>query len=349
MRMRTFEHCVLRRFFAMAEGTSCEPGRCTAYDEDLRWRVVYQRYGLSLSFEKIAANLNIDKSTACRVIALFDATGNVKKAKHPSGQSHHLQKMTEIDQFLIIEVVVSRPGIYLHEIQEMLLQETGTIVSLSTVCNFLHRMGFTRQKMTRVAIQRSDQLRVKFMEDVSLFNPEMFVFIDESGADRRDCLRKFGYQLRGKPPQALQFFNRGKHITAVAAMSVQGLLECTMLEGGVCGSTFKTFLEEKLSPLLQPFNGTNPHSVIILDNASIHHADHDGVVELLQTLGVLVYFLPPYSPDYNPIEELFAKVKSVLKAYEHRIHESLETLLLMSFLSVTPEDCQGWIEHAGYS
>ena len=64
---------------------------------------------------------------------------------------------------------------------------------------------------------------------------------------------------------------------------------------------------------------------------------------------MLVYYLPPYSPDLNPIEELFAKVKSVLKASEHTLCEDIEPLLLMSFLSVSSKDCQSRIRHAGYS
>ena len=69
-------------------------------------------------------------SPVCRVIALFDATGDVKKAEYPrKGQSHHLQKLTDIDHHLIMEAVIDRPGIYLHEIQAYLLQQTGTDVS----------------------------------------------------------------------------------------------------------------------------------------------------------------------------------------------------------------------------
>ena len=82
-----------------------------AYDEDLRWRIVYQRYSLQLNHE-IATNLNIDQSTVCHMIALFDATRDVKKAKYSQkGQSHHLQKLTEIDHHLIMEAVIDRPGI----------------------------------------------------------------------------------------------------------------------------------------------------------------------------------------------------------------------------------------------
>ena len=70
------------------------------------------------------------------MIALFNATGNVRKAVYPrKGQSHHLQKLAEIDHHLIMEAVKDRPGIYLYEIQEYLLQQTGTDVSLSPICN----------------------------------------------------------------------------------------------------------------------------------------------------------------------------------------------------------------------
>ena len=151
---------------------------------------------------------------------------------------------------------------------------------------------------------------------------------------------KLGYSLRGKPAKALKLYSRGQHISALAAMSTKGVLECTLVEGGVCGDTFKTNIEKILSPVLYPFNGTNPQSILIMDNAAIHH---------MKDLGVLVYYLLPYSPDLNPIKELFAKLRSVLKASEHTLCEDIETLLLMSFLSVSSQDCQGWIRHAGYS
>lgn len=99
----------------------------------------------------------------------------------------------------------------------------------------------------------------------------MFVFIDETDSDSRDCLRKAGYSLWGKPAKALKLYCQGKHLTAIAAMSIQGPLECTIVEGGVSGDVFKTFLEEKLSPVLQPFSGVNPNSIIIMDNATFHH------------------------------------------------------------------------------
>ena len=87
---------------------------------------------------------------------------------------------------------------------------------------------------------------------------------------------------------------------------------------------------------------------MVMDNASIHHADQ--IVDSLEDLGVLVYFLPPYSPDLNPIEELFSKVKSAMRANEYILEDyDLETSILCGFISVTSEDCLNWINHSGYN
>ena len=84
-----------------------------------------------------------------------------------------------------------------------------------------------------------------------------------------------------------------------------------------------------------------------MDNACIHHTRD--VLQTLEGFGVLVYFLPPYSPDLNPIEEAFSKVKYFLQASEQSMpQEDLETLIVMAFSSITASDSIGWIHHAGY-
>ena len=219
-------------------------------------------------------------------------------------------------------------------------ETTGTSVSISTICNFLHKNGFSRRKLSRIALQRSDELRAQFIQDISIYNPEMLVFIDETGSNSRDARRKFGYSLRGKPAKAVSLYGRGKHLSAISAISVEGSFGCHITEGRVDAEVFQQFLDQYLIPKLMPFNGTNPHSVVILDNAAIHHIE--SVVASLEGLGVLpvVHFLPPYSPDKNAIEECFAKVKSVMKENEVLLDAGeLETLILMGFASITQDDC----------
>ena len=97
-----------------------------------------------------------------------------------------------------------------------------------------------------------------------------------------------------------------------------------------------------------PFNGTNPNSVVIMDNCSIHHL-HD-VIRLIHSVGALVLFLPPYSPDLMPIEECFSKVKHFLRLHE-AVAQSVQDIKLLvtaAFASITPDDCLGWSRDCGY-
>ena len=95
------------------------------------------------------------------------------------------------------------------------------------------------------------------------------------------------------------------------------------------------------------FQWYKPHSVVILGNCTVHHIPE--VVASIEDVGALVYFLPPYSPDFNPIEETFSKVKTVLKTTEIEMCgvSDIETLLLASFASVTCDDCNGWFSNSG--
>ena len=95
-------------------------------------------------------------------------------------------------------------------------------------------------------------------------------------------------------------------------------------------------------------NGINPHSVIVLDNASIHHSSD--ALALTEKAGSAVQFLPPYSPDFNPIEEAFSKVKSVLKANEKAWSNlGTETAVAAALNCITSEDCRSWCSHCGYN
>ena len=130
-------------------------------------------------------------------------------------------------------------------------------------------------------------------------------------------MRKFGYALSGQRATSIRLLCRGKRVNSVAAMDIDGVVCVHSTTDSVNGDAFCDFLERCLLPELLPFNGVNPRSVVILDNASVHHVPH--AVTLIQSVGALVHFLPPYSPDLNPIEEFFSKVKAVLKENDNAI------------------------------
>ena len=98
---------------------------------------------------------------------------------------------------------------------------------------------------------------------------------------------------------------RGIRYTPIPIVSVEGIHDVYLRQGSMNGDDFVQ------SPILQPFNGLHPHSVVILDNASIHHVDR--VRDLLKHKLEVGYFLPPYSPDLNPTEGVFSQVKSIMR------------------------------------
>ena len=107
------------------------------------------------------------------------------------------------------------------------------------------------------------------------------------------------------------------------------------------GDTFYDFVRGNLIPNMLPFNGHNPHSILVMDNCSIHHVQ--SVVELLRNAGILLLFLPPYSPDLNPIEEMFSYVKYYLKNHDDilQVLSDPTPVIRAAFESATKEDING--------
>lgn len=326
---------------------SIESARGKAYSEDMRWRMIYQK-NMGLSYREIGKNLNVDPSTIYRTVRLFEETGTVL-----SIQGYHedtTKKLSTQDELTIIEAILDRPSMYLHELQHAVNLSSGTTISTSTICKFLHRQRFSRTKLMFRAQQRSEELRSVFQSEISLLEPHMFVFVDETGTDKRLALRRYGYSLKGTRAVTDRQLIRGKRFSAIAAICLEGVIDVQITTHSVNGDQFCDFVERCLQPQLLPFNGTNPRSVVILDNATIHHVE--SAISLIEETGALAIYLPPYSPDLMPIEECFSKVKAYIRAYDPLVQilteYEMEEIILSAFTSVTPEDCYGWMMDCGY-
>ena len=147
--------------------------------------------------------------------------------------------------------------------------------------------------------------------------------------------------------KAQKLLVRGERISVITAMLMEGIIAMKIVRGGVNGDAFYEFICNNLVQHLMPFNGTNKHSVVVMDNCSIHHVDE--VRELLNDTSVLTQFLPPYSPDYNPIELAFSKVKYMIRSMEMEMQaiDDIETIVLSAFSTITVSDCQAWINSIG--
>ena len=140
---------------------------------------------------------------------------------------------------------------------------------------------------------------MNIMADISQYDPSMLIWIDKTGSDRRKSVRTHGYSLRGIPPRNTQLRVGGKRISAIPVMTIRGIEDVYTSQEHVNGEKFLDFLFQCVLPILLPFNGHNPNSVVVMDNASIHHLDR--VHDIITGVGARLCFLPPYSPDLMPL------------------------------------------------
>ena len=188
-------------------------------------------------------------------------------------------------------ILTIHPDMYLSELSSYIHSVTGTVVSNSTICRQLKRHGYSRKKIQYIALQRCEDLRAQFVAEVVCFFPlNKFVWIDECGCSNRDTIRKVGYALRGITPVRTHLLTHTRRISCIAAMSFDGILAVQQTRYTVDSKVFFEFVRGSLLPTLQPFDGTNSHSVVVMDNCSIHHVNE---VEELFREGWCTTALPP--------------------------------------------------------
>jgi transposase len=165
------------------------------------------------------------------------------------------------------------------------------------------------------------------------------VFVDESGThismDRQRSRAPRGERAYGRVPK-----NRGKNLTLIASMSLEGMGESMCIKGATDAEAFELYIEHFLAPSL------GEGQVVVMDNLGAHRPKR--IRELIEARGAQLVFVPSYSPDLNPIEQAFSKIKSILSKLGARTHEALLEAMGEALCKVTPADAAGWFEHCGY-
>lgn len=284
------------------------------------------------SFRDIARSLNISVGTAFNIFKIFKETGDVDPKKREfSGNI-----VTDRIATMILAIIFEK-----KELTQNIFDYTSARISPAIVCNVMDKYGLTRKKIQHFAMQRSARHRGAYIAEISMYKSNMLVFADKTGKDGRDCLRRFGYALNGQVPQCLQVFNRGTRLSAIAAISTSGLVGYELHTGSIhVRGDDSHFVRGTLIPNMNPYDGETDNSILVMDNCFIHHVEK--IVELLQRPGILVIFLPPYSPDFNPIElTLNSCLKKFLQEHEHVIQaaNNVKDVILSAFENITQEYC----------
>ncbi len=175
--------------------------------------------------------------------------------------------------------------------------------------------------------------------EIGRVDPGRLVFVDEMGAHTSLA------PLRGYAPVGRRAFfeiprNRGKNTTLLTSLHREGMGPSMAVEGGTTSRVFETYVERLLAPALRP------GQVVVMDNLGAHRPKR--VRELIEERGAELLYLPSYSPEYNPIEEAFAKVKDLLRKAAARSKEALLDAIAAALSAIGAEDARGFFEHAGY-
>jgi transposase len=170
--------------------------------------------------------------------------------------------------------------------------------------------------------------------------PERLVFIDETWATT-NMARRYGRAPKGKRLVCAVPHGHWKTSTFVAALRCDAITAPCVIDGAMDGETFLAYVEQFLVPVLRPGD------IVTMDNLPSHKVA--GVLELIEGAGAFLIYLPPYSPDLNPIELVFSKLKSLLRKAAKRTVDDLWHQLGKSLRDFSPQECRNFFRHAGYA
>jgi transposase len=190
------------------------------------------------------------------------------------------------------------------------------------------------------ASERDEYLRAAWRALVAGgLEAQRLVFVGEMGTNT-SLAPLYAWSRRGERAPASVPRNWGANVTLLASMSAEGMGPCLAVEGSTTREVFEAYLERVLTPSLRP------GQVVVMDNLSSHKGSR--IRELIEERGCELIYLPPYSPDLNPIEEAFAKLKALLRRAGARTCEALIEAMGRALDALTASDARGFFEHRGY-
>ena len=190
------------------------------------------------------------------------------------------------------------------------------------------------------AAERNNYKRGWFRRRARALRQRRFIFVDETAVNTA-MTRRYGRAPRGERAYDSAPRNYGAHTSVIGAMGLRGLVATLAVEGAVDAEVFNAYAERVLGPRLRRGD------VVVLDNLTAHQASR--IEEAAAARGAQVLWLAPYSPDFNPIEQCWSKIKTFLRGVKARTADALDEALAQASGLVTKSDIRGWFKHCGYS
>ena len=306
--------------------------------KDLRGRVI-DAVESGMSRRAAAERFGVSVSSAVRWVKCWHETG--ARGPRPQGgdnRSHRIEAYRDE----ILAAVEAKPDMTLVETTEFLRSDHGLRVAPSTVWRFLDRHALTVKKTAHASEQERPDVarrRLAWAGARPDLDPNKLVFVDETGASTK-MARLYGRSKRGTRCRAPIPHGHWKTTTFTAGLRLSGLTAPMVLDGPMNGAAFLAYVEQVLAPTL------SPGDIVIMDNLPAHKPL--AIKRAIEKARAELRFLPPYSPDFNPIELAFAKFKAILRKAAARTIDDLWRVIAEALPNFTPAECANYFTAAGY-
>jgi transposase len=302
--------------------------------QDLRERIVAAVDDHEGSRRAIARRFQVDVSCITRWLRLRRQTGSLQPRPRGGGKPPTLDR-AGLER--LRSLVQERPDATLDELRQH-LNLSGSVM---IVWRGLEKLGITRKKKTRHADERDrpdvQRMRRAFRREVKSTDPRRLVFVDETGVTTA-MTPAYGRAPRGERVVASAPAS-WESVTLITALGLDGVRAPLAFPGATNEMAFQTYVEDVLVPALREGD------VVVFDNLAAHL--RPAVAEAIERAGARVLPLPPYSPDFTPIEEMFSKVKEFLRRVAARTKGALYDAIGDALSQVTVQDILGWFQQAG--
>lgn len=219
----------------------------------------------------------------------------------------------------ICDHLLETPGLYVDELVLFLWDEFHVWVTNSSLKRALASVGWSKKVARQRAKEQNADLRDFYLHNLSEFKSYHLIYVDESGCDKRVGFRRTGWSPLGLTPLQVSKFHRDQRFQILPAYAQDGIVLSRVFQGSTDAAVFEDFIEQLLKHCGR---WPEPRSVIVMDNASFHHSDR--LKEMCTDAGVKLIYLPPYSPDLNPIEEFFSELKAFIRRHWQKYEQSPE-------------------------
>ena len=318
------------------------------YSIDFRWRIVslIHIYNLDLNF---LSDLFGPKPRSIRRWYLLFNTRGVVESTHATARSARWPNdvLNSVERYC-----KEHPTFYLEELKNFLEATYPSLpnVSLSTICRALNfDLQLSRKVLTKAAREAVPaEIRIYQAKLKSIYHyPSQIVFIDETSKDGRHAYRRYARSKRGTKAVVKLPFSRGKRVSIMAALCVQGFLTWETTRGTFTRLKFHKAFARRVIPKLNPW--PLPNSIVIMDNAKIHM--YKELEQSIHQVGARLLFLPPYSPQLNPIEVCFGRLKKWIQKKANLVFPLYPEMVLdvaMKRCTETSEGTKGEYSYCGY-